>query len=112
MIPGGRAENEELVLNNLYLDPIGFQVKMGQKEIDLTVKEFNLLYLFARHVGKVVRRSEILQVILTPNMSDPDKSINIMICRLRKKLEVSPHRPRLLVLVKGLGYRLKEQIII
>jgi DNA-binding response OmpR family regulator len=50
--PGGRAENEELVLNNLYLDPIGFQVKMGQKEIDLTVKEFNLLYLFAHHVGR------------------------------------------------------------
>jgi len=32
MIPGGRAENEELILNNLYLDPIGFQVKMGQKK--------------------------------------------------------------------------------
>jgi DNA-binding response OmpR family regulator len=49
---GGGSKNEELVLNNLYLDPIGFQVKMGQKEIDLTVKEFNLLYLFAHHVGR------------------------------------------------------------
>ena len=110
--PGGRSENEELLLNDLYIDPIGYQVKMGQKAIDLSVKEFNLLYLFARHVGKVVRRSEILQVISTPNMSDPDKSINIMICRLRKKLEVNPHRPRLLVSVKGLGYRLKEQITV
>ena len=106
---GGRSKNKELLLNDLYIDPIGYQVKIGQKEIDLTVKELNLLYLFARHVGKVVKRSEILQVISTPNMSDQERSINIIICRLRKKLEVNPHRPRLLVSVKGLGYRLKEQ---
>ena len=108
--PGAGSGNRELLLNDLYIDPIGYQVKMGPKEIDLSVKEFNLLYLFARHVGKVVKRSEILQVISTPNMSDQDRSINIMICRLRKKLEVNPHRPRLLVSVKGLGYRLKEKI--
>ena len=105
-----RSKQEELLLNDLYIDPVGYQVKMGKTEIDLTIKEFDLLYLFARNQGKVVWRSEILQVISTPSMNDVEGAINIMICRLRKKLEDNPHRPRRLVSVRGLGYKLKEQI--
>jgi DNA-binding response OmpR family regulator len=101
---------EEFVSNDLYIDPVGYQVKMGKTEIDLTVKEFDLLYLFARNRGKVVKREEVLKVIATPGMLDEDGAINVMICRLRKKLEDNPHRPRRLVSVRGLGYRLREQI--
>lgn len=105
-----RSKQEELLLNDLYIDPVGYQVKLGQTEIDLTVKEFDLLYLFARNKGKVVKRSEVLRVISAPSMVDEDGTINIMICRLRKKLEPNVHRPRHIVSVRGLGYRLKEQI--
>jgi two-component system OmpR family response regulator/two-component system alkaline phosphatase synthesis response regulator PhoP len=95
-------------LNDLYIDPIGYQVKLGQKEIDLTLKEFDLLYLFAINRGKVVRRSELLQFISVQDSADGDRAINIMICRLRKKIESDPRHPRRLVSVRGLGYRLKE----
>jgi DNA-binding response OmpR family regulator len=105
-----RSKPEELLLNDLYIDPIGYQVKMGQTEIDLTVKEFELLYLFVQNRGKVVKRADVLKVISTPSMLDEDGAINVMICRLRKKLEDNPHRPRRLVSVRGLGYRLREQI--
>ena len=108
--PGCRSENEELLLNDLYIDPVGFQVKKGQTEIDLTVKEFDLLYLFVQNRGKVVKRADVLKVIATSNMLDEDGAINVMICRLRKKLEDNPHRPRRLVSVRGLGYRFREQI--
>ena len=56
-----QSPQQAFLLNDLYIDPIGYQVKLGQREIDLTLKEFNLLYLFASNRGKVVRRSEILQ---------------------------------------------------
>jgi len=105
-----RSKPEELLLNDLYIDPIGYQVEMGQTEIDLTVKEFELLYLFVQNRGKVVKRADVLKVISTPSMLDEDGAINVMICRLRKKLEDNPHRPRRLVSVRGLGYRLREQI--
>ncbi len=105
-----QLKQEELLLNDLYIDPVGYQVKMGQTEIDLTVKEFDLLYLFARNRGKVVKRSEVLQVISTPGLVDEDGAINVIICRLRKKLEANPHRPRRLVSVRGLGYRFKEHL--
>ena len=103
-----RGKQEELLSNDLYIDPVGYQVKMGKKEIDLTVKEFDLLYLFARNKGKVVKRSEILQVISTPSMNDEQGAINLMIYRLRKKLEPNPHRPRRLVSVRGLGVPVKR----
>ena len=102
------AKKQVFKSNDLYIDPIGYQVKLGQKEIELTLNEFNLLYLFASNRGKVVKRSELLQAISTPGVVNEDSAINVMICRLRKKIETDPHRPRRIVSVRGLGYRLKE----
>ena len=103
-----QSPQQAFLLNDLYIDPIGYQVKLGQREIDLTLNEFNLLYLFASNRGKVVRRSEILQSIPSSVMIDEDRAINVMICRLRKKIESDPHHPKRLVSVRGLGYKLKE----
>ena len=102
-----RIKQETLLMNDFYIDPVGYQVKLGKTEIDLTVKEFELLYLFVSKKGMVVRRSEILQTISTSGQMDKDGAINVEICRLRKKIEVDPHRPRRLVSVRGIGYRLK-----
>ena len=102
-----RIKQETLLMNDFYIDPVGYQVKLGKTEIDLTVKEFELLYLFVSKKGMVVRRSEILQTISTSGQMDKDGAINVEICRLRKKIEVDPHRPRRLVSVRGVGYRLK-----
>ena len=83
--PGSKPQ--EVLLNDLYIDPIGFRVKRGKTDIDLTVKEFELLYFFVQNKGKVVKREDVLKIIATPNMLDEDGAINVMICRLRKKLE-------------------------
>ena len=100
-------KQEALLLNDFYIDPIGYQVKLGQTEIDLTAKEFELLYLFVSKKGMVVRRSEILKIISTSGQLDKNGAINVEICRLRKKIEADPHRPKRLVSVRGIGYRLK-----
>jgi len=102
------SKQQAFLLKDLYIDPIGYQVKLEQKEIELTLKEFNLLYLFANNRGKVVQRSDLLQFISSSNIGDADRAINVMVCRLRKKIEYDPHHPKRLVLVRGLGYRLKE----
>jgi DNA-binding response OmpR family regulator len=102
-----RVKQETLLMNDFYIDPVGYQVKLGKTEIDLTVKEFDLLYLFVSKKGMVVRRSEILQILSTSGQMNKDGAINVEICRLRKKIEADPHRPRRLVSVRGVGYRLK-----
>ena len=104
------SKQEALLMNDFYIDPIGYQVKMGKTEIDLTVKEFELLYLFVSKKGMVVRRAEILQTISTSGQPDKNGAINVEICRLRKKIEADPHRPKRLVSVRGIGYRLNSKI--
>ena len=107
--PDTLLKQEAVLLNGLYIDPIGYQVKLGKTELDLTLKEFELLYLLVCNRGKVVRRSEILKVVATGGKVDQAKAINIMICRLRKKIEVNPHRPKRIITVSRLGYKLREQ---
>jgi DNA-binding response OmpR family regulator len=101
------VKSQALQINDLYIDPVGYQVKLGQREIELTLKEFNLLYLFASNRGKVVPRLEILQRISEQGDLDENGAVNVIICRLRKKIESDPHHPKRLVSVRGLGYRLK-----
>ena len=50
-----RVKQETLLMNDFYIDPVGYQVKLGKTEINLTVKEFDLLYLFVSKKGMVVR---------------------------------------------------------
>ena len=100
-------KHEPLLMNDFYIDPIGYQVKMGKTEIDLTVKEFELMYLFVSRKGMVVRREEILQTVSPSGQPNKNGAINVEICRLRKKIEADPHRPKRLVAVRGIGYRLK-----
>ena len=98
---------QPILLNDLYIDPVGYQVKVGKKEVELTLKEFNLLYLFASNRGKVVRREEVLRTISDPDTIDKGGAVNVVVCRIRKKIESDPHHPKRLVAVRGLGYRLK-----
>jgi DNA-binding response OmpR family regulator len=102
-----RLQQKALLMKDFYIDPINYQVKMGKVEIDLTVKEFELLYLFVSKMGMVVRRSEILHTLSTSGQMNKDGAINVEICRLRKKIEADPHKPKRLVSIRGLGYRLK-----
>jgi DNA-binding response OmpR family regulator len=55
----------------------------------------------------VVRREEILRTISTSGQPDKNGAVNVEICRLRKKIEADPHKPKRLVSVRGIGYRLK-----
>ena len=102
-----QLKQETLLMNDFYIDPVGYQVKLGKTKIDLTMKEFDLLYLFVSKKGMIVRRSEIIQTVSTSGQMNKDGAINVEICRLRKKIEANPHRPRRLVSVRGVGYRLK-----
>ena len=92
-----------------YLTDTEHLVNALKTELDLTLKEFELLYLLVCNRGKVVRRSEILKVVTTGGKVDQAKAINIIICRRRKKIEVNPHRPKRIITVSRLGYKLREQ---
>ncbi|MCV2868454.1 response regulator [Defluviimonas sp. WL0002] len=73
-------------------------------EVPLTSMEFNLLKLFARNRGRVLNRDQILEGAHDRNWDPFDRSIDIRISRIRKKIEINPQKPEVIRTVRGVGY--------
>jgi two-component system phosphate regulon response regulator OmpR len=87
----------------LNLDSATLTDEDGQ-QIPLTAMEFNLLALFARNKGRVLNRDQILEGAHDRTWDPFDRSIDIRISRLRKKIEVNPQKPAVIRTVRGVGY--------
>lgn len=74
------------------------------KEISLTAMEFNLLKLFVKSKGRVLNRDQIMEMASDREWDPYDRSIDIRILRLRRKLELNPKKPEIIRTVRGLGY--------
>jgi DNA-binding response OmpR family regulator len=74
------------------------------QEIPLTSMEFNLLKLFARNRGRVLNRDQILEGAHDRAWDPFDRSIDIRISRIRKKIEINPQKPEVIRTVRGVGY--------
>ncbi len=88
------------------------EVRAGRgsnRRIDLTPTEFKLLLVLARSPGEAVTRAQLQEALWGPAGVDPDagyNTINAYVSELRARLEPNPRRPRYLVTVRGVGYRL------
>jgi DNA-binding response OmpR family regulator len=93
---------------NLTIDPDKRQVTVGGKTVDLTAKEYDLLYFFARHPGKVFQRSQLLDRVWGYGHDGYEHTVNSHINRLRAKIEKNPAQPRYILTVWGVGYKFAE----
>lgn len=73
-------------------------------EIPLTAMEFSLLRLFALNRGRVLNRDQILEGAHDRSWDPFDRSIDIRISRIRRKIERNPQKPEVIRTVRGLGY--------
>ena len=73
-------------------------------EIQLTAMEFNLLKAFAANRGRVLNRDQILEQAHDRTWDPFDRSIDIRISRLRRKIEKNPEKPTVIKTVRGIGY--------
>jgi DNA-binding response OmpR family regulator len=92
---------------DLWLNPASHQVGRGDHELALTPKEFQLLELLMRRHPRVVSRDAILEVVWGPTSEVELNTVDVFVSNLRRKLE-SSGGPRLVVAVRGVGYRLGE----
>lgn len=97
---------KSIAVGALTIDPSRREVELDGQRIDLTTAEFDLLYLLAKHVGKPLSRNEISQAIHQIKYDGFDRSIDLRISRLRKRLGDSPTRPQRIKSVRGVGYML------
>lgn len=90
----------------LVINPARRSVEIGGEPIEVTTAEFDLLSLLAEHAGQPMSRNEIYQRIHGMNYDGIDRSIDLRISRLRKKLGDDPARPQRIKSVRGVGYML------
>ncbi len=86
------------------------KVLLSGQEVNLTAKEFDLLYLFACHPGRVYTRVQLLDALWGYGYEGYEHTVNSHINRLRAKIEKDPAQPRFLLTVWGVGYKFTDSI--
>jgi two-component system KDP operon response regulator KdpE len=92
---------------SLEVDLTSRSVKVGGRSVKLTVTEYDLLRLLIRHAGLVLTHQQILREIWGRTTGEEMQYLRVYVSQLRKKIEVDPANPRLLITESGVGYRLQ-----
>ncbi|MFC4376852.1 response regulator transcription factor [Nocardia halotolerans] len=95
--------------HRLVLSPERGALRLDGDDVNLTVTEFRLLCELAQHDGLVLSRQVLLDRIWDRGFFGDDRIVDVHVRRLRTKIERDPADPRLIVTVRGLGYRLDAQ---
>jgi DNA-binding response OmpR family regulator len=103
----GARDNGILRGGPLVVDPAGRSATMDNQPVELTAKEFDLLWFLMRHAGQVFTRAQLLDQVWDYDYFGDESTVTVHIHRLRTKIEPDPMRPRFLKTVWGVGYKLE-----
>ncbi len=105
------SANEEapITRGRLRIDPSKREVMVGERLVELTPKEFDLLRLFASNPGRVFPRKYLLEKIWDYSYEGYDRTIDSHINRLRAKIEDNPENPQMVLTVWGIGYKFYDE---
>lgn len=101
--PSGKGA-PEITVGDLTIDSSRRSVEIAEVAIDLTTAEFDLLWMLAEHAGEVVSRERIYQELVGIPYDGIDRSIDLRVSRLRKRLNDDPANPTRIKSVRGVGY--------
>ncbi|OPH56136.1 DNA-binding response regulator [Paenibacillus ferrarius] len=106
-VPGAAAQLPAHILKfpGIELNVLHRSVRVNEKEIELTVKEFELLHLFAGHPEQVFSRNQLLSKVWDIDYYGDTTTVTVHIRRLREKIELNPSQPRYIKTVWGIGYK-------
>jgi DNA-binding response OmpR family regulator len=96
----------EMVVGALRIRPGARTAAVGDKALDLTALEFDLLACLARSRGRVKSREQLVEAVAERNYDVFDRSVDVHIWSLRKKLGDDPKNPRFIRTLRGAGYML------
>ncbi len=100
-----RSEEEDIVVGPIVIMPSKREVTRDGKRVYLTPKEFDLLYVLATNLDKVMPREALLSQVWGYEGIDT-RSLDVHIGRLRAKLEDDPSNPKMILTVRSVGYRM------
>ncbi len=109
VVPSVSGPEPVIRLGALLVDPGRRVASLEDRELDLTTAEFDLLWLLARHSGETLEREAIYRELRGIEWDGLDRSIDLRVLRLRKKLGDDAAHPRFIKSVRGVGYLLARQ---
>lgn len=105
------AETPKVIQSeNLEIDGDKRKVTLSGENINLTPKEFDLLWLMASHPGRSYSREQLLNLVWGLEFSGYEHTVNSHINRLRTKIEIDVHQPKFILTTWGIGYRFNDEI--
>ncbi|WP_248732448.1 response regulator transcription factor [Pseudomonas sp. MWU13-2517] len=103
-----KMEAGSLDLGQLFINPLTRDATLSGQRLELTPREFDLLYFFARQPGKVFSRMDLLNAVWGYSHEGYEHTVNTHINRLRAKVEADPANPARILTVWGRGYKFAE----
>ncbi|GIE74071.1 DNA-binding response regulator [Actinoplanes philippinensis] len=88
------------------IDPAGHRVTVDDQPVDCTRGEFAILAALSEQPGRVLTRAQLLHHTRGIDRSSTERTIDVYVVNLRRKIEADPRRPRLLLTVHGVGYKM------
>jgi two-component system response regulator RegX3 len=92
-------------IGDLDLDPEARRARIGDRELDLSRKEFDLLVVLAEAAGRVLTRDHLMSTVWDENWFGTTKTLDVHMGTLRRKLGDDPSEPRYIHTVRGVGFR-------
>lgn len=99
-----------LQIGNLVIFPERYEAVINKNVITFTRKEFELLLYLANHCGKVISRDRLLSEVWDYDFVGDTRIVDVHISHLRDKIEPNTRKPIYIKTVRGLGYKMEEQI--
>ena len=103
-----QEETNEITVGNLVIHPDSYMVSKRGETIELTHREFELLFYLAKHIGQVMTREHLLQTVWGYDYYGDVRTVDVTVRRLREKIEDNPSHPAWIVTRRGVGYYLRH----
>ena len=98
----------QLRVEGLSIDIARHEVKVRDAFVDLTPKEFKILYQFLRSPGRVLSRQELLNRVWGEDYALEEHALDVHIHSLRQKIEPNSAKPTFIITIRGVGYKLQR----
>lgn len=107
-LAGNGGSTIKLEVAGIAIDKIRHEVKVNGKEVELTPREFSLLEILATYPDQVFQRQALLDRAWGSDAYVEERTVDVHMRWLREKIEADPSRPRVLLTVRGIGYKLSS----
>ena len=97
---------DRIEVGSIVIEPSSMSVSVRGESVVLTANEFALVHALAQRPGRVLDREQLLQLLHGTPDEAFDRSIDVVVSRVRAKIELDPKNPRMLKTVRGVGYML------